>query len=256
MNQPDRNHFVKHISRLIVLLSFITLIPAGAQEPFLPFGPGERLDYALKWTFITAGHATIEMIADTADTTALQIRTRAYSTGLVDAFFTVRDSIYSTIDRQTLWPRRFEKHLREGSFRSDSIYTFDQEQCLVHSNGNTVACSTQVHDILSAMYRARTFDLAVGDSVSVNVYEGGKLYSLDVAVLKQESITVEAGTFDCLVVEPHLKSDAIFKQKGRLWIWLTNDSRRIPVLMKSAVAVGSIVAELVSYEPPSEQQRF
>jgi hypothetical protein len=36
-------------------------------------------------------------------------------------------------------------------------------------------------------------------------------------------VTVEAGTFDCLVVEPILRGPAIFSQKGRLTVWMTDD---------------------------------
>ena len=41
-------------------------------------------------------------------------------------------------------------------------------------------------------------------------------------------------------VEPLLKAGGIFKNKGRLVIWLTDDERRIPVLMKSKVMIGSV----------------
>ncbi len=42
------------------------------------------------------------------------------------------------------------------------------------------------------------------------------------------------------MVEPLLKAGGIFKNKGRLVIWLTDDARRLPVLMKSKVAIGSV----------------
>ena len=49
------------------------------------------------------------------------------------------------------------------------------------------------------------------------------------------------------MIEPLLRSAGLFKHEGRLTIWLTDDARRMPVLMKSQVAVGSIVAELESF---------
>ena len=59
---------------------------------------------------------------------------------------------------------------------------------------------------------------------------------------------MDAGTFDCLVVEPITKSVGLFKHEGRLKVWLTDDHLRMPVLMKSKVVVGSITAELINYE--------
>ena len=45
-------------------------------------------------------------------------------------------------------------------------------------------------------------------------------------------------------LEPILKEEGVFKQKGSLRIWLTDDERKIPVQMKSKVLVGHITAEL------------
>ena len=53
-------------------------------------------------------------------------------------------------------------------------------------------------------------------------------------------VVTPAGAFDCVAIEPVLKAGGIFKSKGRLVIWLTDDEHRMPVLMKSKVAIGSI----------------
>jgi hypothetical protein len=102
-------------------------------------------------------------------------------------------------------------------------------------------------DVLSAFYYVRTQPLAPGDSLEVPNHSDGKNYPLMVRVLRRETITVPAGTFTCLVVEPLLKTAGLFKQEGRLTIWLTDDARKMPVLMKGKVTVGSIVAELESF---------
>jgi len=60
-------------------------------------------------------------------------------------------------------------------------------------------------------------------------------------------VTVEAGTFDCIIIEPILHSSGVFKHQGKLTVWLTNDKYKVPVLMKSKVMVGSIAAVLKSY---------
>jgi hypothetical protein len=64
-------------------------------------------------------------------------------------------------------------------------------------------------------------------------------------------VKTPAGQFDCVVIEPFLKAGGIFKNKGRLVIWLTDDDRRIPVLMKSKVAIGSIRVVLQEIKPGS-----
>ena len=59
-------------------------------------------------------------------------------------------------------------------------------------------------------------------------------------VLGRDRVTTPAGAFNCVVIEPVLRAGGIFKNKGRLVIWLTDDERRMPVLMRSKVAIGSI----------------
>jgi hypothetical protein len=49
------------------------------------------------------------------------------------------------------------------------------------------------------------------------------------------------------VVEPILKSEGIFKSKGRILVWLTDDARRLPVKVTSKVPIGSISVALTDY---------
>ena len=67
---------------------------------------------------------------------------------------------------------------------------------------------------------------------------------MEVKVHKRERVQVPAGTFDCVVVEPILKSEGVFKSKGSILVWLSDDQRRIPVMVKSKVPVGSISISL------------
>jgi hypothetical protein len=82
-------------------------------------------------------------------------------------------------------------------------------------------------------------------------HNAGKNHQLGVRVLRRERIKVSAGSFDCIVIEPGLTAAGVFKQEGKLTIWLTDDARHMPVLMKSKVAVGSIVAELEKFRAGS-----
>jgi hypothetical protein len=76
--------------------------------------------------------------------------------------------------------------------------------------------------------------------VAFDYHASRKNALLEVKVLGRQTVKTPAGRFDCLMIEPILKVGGIFKNNGRLVIWLTNDERRMPVLMRSKVAVGSI----------------
>ena len=49
-----------------------------------------------------------------------------------------------------------------------------------------------------------------------------------------------------MVIEPKLKGEAVFKQSGRILIWITNDEYKIPVRLESKITIGSFVAVLKS----------
>ena len=84
------------------------------------------------------------------------------------------------------------------------------------------------------------------------VFSGENTYPLRVVVhQKREKIRVPAGKFECIKVEPFIIGDAIFKTKGgKMLIWMTNDERKMPVLVRSKVMIGSFDAELKKIQRP------
>jgi hypothetical protein len=110
----------------------------------------------------------------------------------------------------------------------------------VYSDGRAFPIPPRVQDALSSFYYTRTQALPLGGSVVFHYHSSRKSQPLQVKVLGRERIQTPAGTFNCVAVEPVLKAGGIFKSSGRLVIWLTDDRRRIPVLMKSKVIIGSI----------------
>ena len=70
-------------------------------------------------------------------------------------------------------------------------------------------------------------------------------WPLIVKVIRKEKVKTPAGRFDAFLVEPSLRQEGLFIQKGnRLQVWLSDDPKRVPVLMKVDVFFGSITARL------------
>ena len=216
------------------------------------FGVGERLEFLVGYGFIKAGTAVMEIpeIVKLGGRKCYYIVSTAKSNKFFSVFFKVDDKVESFMDVHGLYSLRYDKHLREGKFRADISMIFDQENHLaIYNNGkDTIEVAEYAQDVLSAFYFVRTQQLTVGRSIFVDNHTDKKNYPLEVKVLRKERVKVEAGEFDCVVVEPILKTPGIFKQKGSLTIWLTDDEVKMPVLMKSKVIIGSISTELISYQ--------
>lgn len=217
--------------------------------PNSSFGVGEMLEFSISYGPISAGSATMEVkdITRYNNHKCFRLVSTAKSNKFFSFFFKVDDKVESLIDVYGLYSLHFEKHLREGKYRADKYVDFDQKNHLAFADGDTIPIKEYVQDALSSLYYVRTLNLEVGNSVFMEHHSDRKNYSLEVKVLRREKVNVPAGEFDCLVVEPMLQASGIFKHAGRLTVWLTNDKFKIPVLMKSKVAVGSIASKLKKY---------
>ena len=217
---------------------------------FVPFGDGEKLVFSVQYGIINAGEATLEIrnIAEIDGIPCYHIVSDARTNRVFSKFFKVRDRFESFMDTTALVSLYYEKHLREGKYRKNEAVKFDQTSHLAIYKDKEVPIPPRTQDVLSSLYYVRTLPLEVGQSFAVSNHTNGKNYPLVVKVLRKERITVEAGSFNCIVVEPILRSAGLFKHKGRLTVWLTDDKYRIPVLMESKVVVGAISAVLKSYQ--------
>ena len=101
---------------------------------------------------------------------------------------------------------------------------------------------------MSAFYLVRSLPLKVGATSRFSAVSGKKRYELKVIVHGRESIETDLGTFNTIKVEPVLDGDGIFNSSGRIFIWLTDDEKRIPVLMQCEIKLGSIKAKITKIQ--------
>ncbi len=216
----------------------------------------ERLVYEVSWGILPVGEATLEVarLVEFAGRAAYHVVSTARSNRFCDTFYKVRDVNESWIDAGTLTSLGYSKRLREGRFFRDEWVVYDPEggRFLGRSSGRegsythhagTVPASVQ--DILSSLYYVRTRELRVGSEVILDV-NTRQNWPLVVRVLGRETIRTPAGTFPAILVEPAIRQEGIFIQKGRrLQVWLSEDARRIPVLMRVEVFFGHVTARLI-----------
>jgi hypothetical protein len=173
---------------------------------------------------------------------------RAESNDFMSGIYKVRDRIDSLVDTGGLYSLRYRKHLREGGYRKDYDVLYDPAKGrALYADGKSYATKPWPKDGLAAFYYVRAVPLVVGQDVVVPHHSDESSDDIVVKVLRKERIEVPAGKFDCIVIEPVMSAGSIFKNSGRLTIWVTDDARRIPVLMKSKIPVGSIDAVLQAY---------
>ena len=218
------------------------------------FQVGEKLTFSIGYEFIPAGKSILSVngISEINGRSVYQITSTTSSHRFFDPFFKVRDEITTYLDTNTLQSIKFRKKLREGSYSYDYSVNFNPDSMSAVSkspNGTRLVKIPEFTlDVLSVMYYMRTLDLKVGRTLTLTVLDNDKLYPLDIKIVRRERISTRAGTFDCLVIIPELKSGGLFKNEGRITAWITDDHRKIPVLMKSKAIIGAIIVELQEVE--------
>ncbi len=219
----------------------------------LPFAPGEHLVYEVRYLGLNAGTATLSVLdAITLDGREIYpLRSTAQSSDLTSIFYPVNDYIESYLDVEGMYSHSIRIKQREGKRRRDKTIAFDQvaHKALQIKDGEQEVFDVpeKVHDSLSSLYYFRLDrNLTPGRSVFIDVHESEKNWRLEIQVLGYETVTTPLGTFNTIKVKTLPRYEGIFINKGAVVIWVTNDDRRIPVIMESKVKIGSITVTLIS----------
>jgi hypothetical protein len=259
-------------SCLIMLLAAAALVTASpallqsAQSKTdppasMPFAPGERLRFRLRWTVVPAGEATLEVLPfQTIDgQKTYHFRLTAKSNLLIDPIYKVRDRIdaYASIDMTRAILYHHKQH--EGDNRKNVEVRFNWEQAIaLYNDGQTdneIPIKPGTFDPLSVFYYSRLADFGTDGLIQCPVSDGKKCVDGQARIVKKETIKVLCGWYDTYLIEPDLKHvGGVFEKSknAKIRIWVTADERRIPVKIASKVSIGSFVGELMAIEnaPP------
>ncbi len=216
------------------------------------FAPGEYLRFDVKYSFLTAGEARLKVSGTTyRERKCFRVDFTLDSKPFFDAFYKVRDRYSTIIDSAGIFPWKFEQHVREGGYSRDFQAEFDQINHVARTtDGKECVIPPYVQDMMSAFYFARTVDytdLKPGQRIHLQNFYKDSTYDLDVKFRGRQTIEVEAGKFNCVVIEPLVKEGGLFKSEGKIYLWITDDDRKLPVLISSKIKIGAVDSELVEY---------
>lgn len=244
---------------IVILFTIILGFAEGtkAVEKTIPFYPGEKLTFQVRWSFIPAGEAVLEVLpTETINgVKSYHFVMVAKTNPFIDIFYKVRDRIDAYTDIAMTHSILYKKQ-KEGKTKRNVLVNFDWEnQEAFYSNFGKkikpISILPGSFDPLSVFYAFRLYELRENAEMETPVTDGKKCVIGKAKVIKREKVKMEIGTFDTYLVEPDLKHiGGVFKKsKGaKLEIWVTADTKRIPVKIKSKVKVGSFIAELISAE--------
>jgi hypothetical protein len=235
-----------------LILAAVMLASMLADSPVAPsveqiYLQGETLDYNLTWLHITGGTARMTIKPVEGDATKMRITSVAKSSPGFARVFRVHDEIETIVSRKDFSTLRYTKTLDERNDKSVEVTTIeDGVATRVKKRAKTTRVPRPVFDPISVIYYLRSSDLTIGKMHEVTMLADGKLYTLYARVTRREKVSTPAGMFDTILIEPDVAVGAGAPREEKMFIWLTNDERRLPVRIRTDVKFGSITATLRS----------
>jgi uncharacterized protein DUF3108 len=256
---------------IVMLASVMILLPASIRaevhSAIVPSNAvrvlqeGETLTYNISWSNIfTAGIAVLkaesEMLPE--GKSALSFVIAGHSTGLVEELFHVHDVARSIFDPHIEQSLSFNIQEVYGKKQRRRELVFNPEHRTVIRRLNDDAPETfpvpeNVLDPLSALYVIRMIDdFTIGKNTVISVFENDKNWSVEIQVLGKEKVKTPAGEFNAIKLRTYPRYQGVFLNKGVVFLWLSDDNRKIPVLIKSSLKVGSFILTLTEIQPGGE----
>jgi hypothetical protein len=228
------------------------IVASTIKRANVPFGPGERMEYDVRFGSLRVGSAHMEVVA----LDNLRGRPAWHTAFWVQGgnfLYRVNDVYESWMDAETLSSLRFVQELEEGGKEIERRFEIYPERAVfVQTSKKPLKEEKSVSQPLddgSFLYFLRTIPLEVGQTYDFDRYFRPDRNPVRIRVLRRERVKVPAGTFNAIVVQPVIKTKGIFSENGHAEIWLSDDDRRIMLQLKSKLSFGSLNLYLKSYFP-------
>ena len=227
--------------------------PAPPAPAVVPFGAGERLEYAAQWNkFVTAATLQLSVVErrDFFGRPAWHFQAMAQTIDPVRMLYQIDDQFDSYTDATTLECRQYEMYLREQAKKENLVVPMATKPDPSRSGTHIYMVLAGTQDPVGALYRLRAHDWAKEPAVRVPVFDGRKLYELDA---RRESeglpITVAAGNFVVRRINVRVLLGGQEVPNLKLWLSLAQDPAETPVLIEAEAPFGTVRAELTARGP-------
>lgn len=230
----------------------------------LPFKVGESLSYEVSFSKFIFSGAIGELklsVAEPNDRAAqglIEIRAEVDSKGFFPKLFgiKVRDRFSSTINSEDLGLHISSKFLEEGKVRREQKSVIDRgagrvtytERDLDNEKAapkvKEAASPSWIQDMLSVCYFVRAQKLDDGGVIKVPISDGGEVFNIEVVVAGREEVKVDAGKFKAIKLNAKIFDGRYIRRSGEMFVWLTDDARRIPVRAKIKSSGSTVTVDL------------
>jgi hypothetical protein len=227
---------------------------AVPRDAAVPFRVGETLTYDVTWsTYLVAGSATatVRERQTAANSPAYYIVAEGRPLPMLARLYNLYYKMDTWLDVVTLLPQRGSLYTEEGSRRRTATTRYDRARQRAFFEAKAEVPDAlefdvppQVQDGLSAVYVLRAMTFKPGDRITVPVADEGSVYSVRVHVVGSERVKVPLGEHDAWNLQVSITDAAGDPAANNVGVWISTDSRRLPLRLQAELPVGEFVLNL------------
>jgi hypothetical protein len=246
---------LKNLGNLAACISALMLTGfagASAQAPApVPWSSGESLEYTVKLEGIPSGTGRLQVLGQETIRDHRAWRLHLNVKGGIP-FYHIDFSDDSWMDVDSLYALHFEQNQVQAGKTTKRAYDFYPDRKIFRQIGRDEQPSVaDPLDEASLFFFVRTLPLEVGKTYQFDNFYDPKSNPVIVHVLRKDTVNVPAGRFATIVLQPSIKTNGLFSEGGHAEIWLSDDSRRLLVQMKTHFSVISLGLYLQKIEGDS-----
>lgn len=243
----------------LTFLGLLSLLGMAGQQPDIKNFPfPEKLTYRVEWRMVTAGSAIIDVSRSGPE---WQTDLNLESSGFVSRVLRVVDT-YRMVSDEHFCGIHSALEAREGKRHTATTMQFDNarhrlsysEQDFVKNTSDKreidiVPCT---YEIMGALQALRLLKLEPGKTTTFPITNGKKLVNAKVEARTADKITVDDKNYSAIRYEAFVFDNVLYRRKGRLFIWMTNDEEHVPIQLQFQMGfpIGNITLQLEKLEKP------
>jgi hypothetical protein len=232
-------------------------VPVYPPGP-MPFHDGEQFVFEASWIGIPAASARVKLHSNRKDNSIWVAEAWVQTSPLADLFYKMRDYVKEDIGKQDLAPRVMYIAQRENRRIDDYTISFDRPAdrvTITKKNARGSSSREFIADngwgMISGGIMALSQPLTAGKTYNFDIFSGTERYVFSFDVTERERVHVPLGDFDAWRIVPDVLywSDGNLKGEGRdTVLWISADSRHLPLMIQSATFIGYVRAELIEVD--------
>lgn len=234
--------------------------PLPALKTPIAFKPGEQLEFDLDALGASAGKLLLRVLPQKDGTLPIEVKPQT------NTFFAkvrrVTGTGTSFLNPKTLRPVRYVEDVTENDVNKTAEVQFSAKDHNVHVDYKTndkpgkldLRYGNEALDVVGATYLVRQLPLAQGARFCFDAYGIRRLWRVVGKVEGREHVSLPVGEFDAW----HLAGVSVrtddHKQRREVHLWISDDDRRLPLVVVGVIDIGVVRATLSAFDRPGDKR--